>query len=100
MEGYYINSSGEKTIIPSVTKVLDISYRNIVEIVCNRELETLYCHNNLLTKLTLNNKLETLFCNSNKLKELKLNDKLEYLSCRINIKLDNINPNTYITLHE
>ena len=81
MDGYYINKNDIKIIIPADTKKLNLSFKNLVEIVCNSELEELVCHNNQLNKLILN-------------------DKLSYLKCDINTKLENINSNTKIYLYE
>ena len=99
MEGYYIDDKGIKTIILSDTKMLNFSYMNLVELVCNSELETLWCFNNKLIQLKLNDKLVNLDCNNNPLTELKLNDNLKILRCSLSTKIENINNKTNIYIY-
>ena len=79
--------------------MLNLSYMNLVELVCNSELRILYCYNNKLTKFIPNNKLDVLYCSNNPLTELKLNDNLKRLYCDINTKLTNIDKNTNIHIY-
>ena len=60
-KGYYITSSGEKVALEAADTI-DVSYKDIIELVLPEGVQTVYCYNNQLTTLTLPEGVQTVSC--------------------------------------
>ena len=78
--GYYITSNGERVILKSQT-ILDLSYRNIVELVIPEGCKYVSCWSNQLTELVIPEGCETVYCNDNRLTKLIIPDGCEKVFC-------------------
>mgnify|MGYP001607195049 CR=1 FL=1 len=82
-KGYYITDKGEKVIIDSQESI-DLSYKNIVELILPSGIKYVYCHNNQLKELILPSGVKYVYCYNNQLKELILPSGIEFVSCENN----------------
>ena len=82
-KGYYITADGEKVILESQKRV-DVSNKNIVELVLPDGVRLDHCYNNQLTELNLPESVEWVSCENNQLKELNLPEGIEEVSCENN----------------
>ena len=78
--GYYITKSGEKVTL-EVTDTINVSYKEIVELVLPEGIKTVYCHHNQLKELVLPEGIEYVYCHNNQLKELVLPEGIKTVYC-------------------
>ena len=78
--GYYITKSGEKVTLEA-TDTIDVSNKNIIELVLPEGIQYVSCENNQLKELVLPEGVKTVFCENNQLKELVLPEGIQYVSC-------------------
>ena len=79
-KGYYITSSREKVALEAAVTI-DVSHKNIVELVLPEGVQYVYCSNNQLTTLTLPEGVQTVYCDD------LIFDVNKYLGKDININI-------------
>ena len=90
MEEYYITSKGTKHIITTPVNFtndyayLNVSYKNITQLILNKKYNTLYCNNNKLTELIIPDGIEYVVCYNNNLSNLIIPNSVKTLFCDIN----------------
>ena len=89
-KGYYITADVKKVNL-SPQLAIDVSNRNIVELVVPEGTKYVWGYNNNLTKLNLPEGIEDVYCYNNKLTELILPNRVEKVVCDIGVKLINYN---------
>ena len=70
-KGYYITKSGERVTLKSA-KTINVSNKDIIELVLPEGVHTVWCDNNQLTTLTLPEGVQTVSCHHNQLTTLTL----------------------------
>ena len=78
--GYYITSSGEKVIL-KVTNTIDVSSKDIIELVLPEGIKSVYCSKNQLTELVLPEGIKNVYCYNNQLTELVLPEGIKDVYC-------------------
>ena len=80
-KGYYITSSGEKTIIEAGTNTVHCYNNQLTELVLPEGIEYVSCENNQLKELVLPEGIKTVYCHHNQLKELVLPEGIKTVYC-------------------
>ena len=82
-QGYYMTSKGEKVIIDS-QNFIDLSYKNIVELVLPSGIKNVWCANNQLKELILPSSIIEVWCSSNQITGLILPSGVKNIYCENN----------------
>ena len=82
-QGYYITDKGERVIIDS-QDFIDLSYKNIVELILPSGIKDVSCYNNQIKELILPSGVKNVHCSNNQIKELILPSGIQYVYCENN----------------
>ncbi len=77
MNGFYITSTGDKVILEQ-SEIIELSGRDIIELVLPDGVGVIWCWNNKLTELVIPNGVKQINCSGNQLTELIIPD-----NCRV-----------------
>ena len=79
-QGYYITSNGERVIIDSQESI-DLSDKNIVELILPSGIKRVYCNNNQIKELILPSGIEYISCENNNITGLILPSGVKTVYC-------------------